>query len=427
MATKSPTVRADLFSNEFLVDPYPTYAQLRDHEPVHWDDRLNGWVITRHEDVYAMHLDPQTYSSHRLGAMVSNRVGPDASDEMKHFMDIAPEWMLFRDPPDHTRVRKQLMSQFRPTPIRAQRERIEHIVDTLVDNLLAKQSFDLVQDFGYQLPGQVLAAQYGLPLTDGLVLTDWWYEIRNMQRVFLGADPVAVAPSGGPVATAFSQMVPFLTELINERTRKPGNDLASKIISYARDANADADGKLNDAEMFAHLMLLPLASFGTTMDLITNGLLGLLQQRDQWELLKAKPELVFDAVEEVLRFDASVQLTHRLATRDVEIAGTPVAAGELVYMVRGAANRDPRRWTDPDRIDITRGDAKHVGFGVGIHRCLGAPLAQTVTAIAYATLSRRVPDLRLDQTRPHEWKADTPQFRGMTTLPAHIGDSPVRR
>jgi cytochrome P450 len=161
------------------------------------------------------------------------------------------------------------------------------------------------------------------------------------------------------------------------------------------------------------------------MDLVTNGLLGLMQQREQWELLKARPELVFDTVEEVLRFDASVQLTHRLVTRDVEIAGTPVARGELIYLVRGAANRDPERWPDPDRIDITRSDSRHVGFGVGIHRCLGAPLAQLVTAAAYTALSTRVPDLHLDEGRTHRWKADTPQFRGLTSLPAHIGDSPV--
>jgi cytochrome P450 len=284
-----------------------------------------------------------------------------------------------------------------------------------------------VSDFAYKLPGQVLAVMYGLPPSEGAVLTDWWYEIRNMQRVFLGADPVEVAPSGGPVAGAFSSMIPYLAELVEERMRTPKDDLVTKIIRFAKaEGIADAD-RLSDAELFAHIMLIPLASFGTTMDLITNGLLGLMQQRDQWELLKARPDRVFDAVEELLRFDASVQLTHRLATRDVEIAGVPIAEGELVYMVRGSANRDPERWPDPDRIDITRGDAKHVGFGVGIHRCVGAPLAQMVTAIAYSVLSTRVPDLQLDTSRPHRWKADTPQFRGLRELPAHIGDSPAGR
>jgi cytochrome P450 len=426
MASKTPSaLDADLFGHDFLVDPYPTYAQLREHEPVHWDDRLNGWVVTRHADVYAAHLDPATFSSHRLGAMVSNRVGPDASDEMKHFMDIAPEWMLFRDPPDHTRVRKLLMTEFRPADIRSMRARIDGIVATVVDDLLAAQSFDLVSDFGYKLPGRVLAAQYGLPLSDGEVLTDWWYEIRNMQRVFLGADPLTVAPSGGPVAVAFGELIPYLGELVEDRLRAPRDDLVTKIIGFAKARQPASTDKLSDAEMFAHLMLLPLASFGTTMDLVTNGLLGLMQQREQWELLKARPELVFDTVEEVLRFDASVQLTHRLVTRDVEIAGTPVARGELIYLVRGAANRDPERWPDPGRIDITRSDSRHVGFGVGIHRCLGAPLAQLVTAAAYTALSTRVPDLHLDEGRTHSWKADTPQFRGLTSLPAHIGDSPV--
>ena len=420
----SMKLKVDLFDLDFLADPYPAYAVLREQEPVHWDDKIRGWVVTRYADVYAAHLDPATYSSHRLGAMVGG-VGPDSSAEMRRFMDIAPEWMLFRDPPDHTRIRKLLLAEFRPGNLRALQGRVEHIVDTVVSDVLAKGSFDLVTDFAYKLPGQTLAAWYGLPLSDGAVLTDWWYEIRNMQRVFLGVDPATVALAGTPPALAFDQLVPFLTALAEQRRDAPGDDLASKIVGYARDRGIDGTERLTDAEMFAHLMLMPLASFGTTMDLITNGLLGLMQQRDQWDLLRSRPDRVLDAVEEVLRFDASVQLTHRLITRDIEIAGQPVRAGELVYLVRGAANRDPERWPDPDRIDITRRDAaRHVGFGVGIHRCIGAPLAQLVTAVAYSALTRRIPDLRLDPDRPHQWKADTPQFRGLRELPAHAGDSP---
>lgn len=417
-------LQVDLFDRDFLIDPYPTYAMMREREPVHWNEKIRGWVITRHEDVYAAHIDPATYSSHRLGAMVVGGVTPDASEEMRHFMDIAPEWMLFRDPPDHTRIRKLLLSEFRPASLRALQGRVQQIVDAVVDDLLAQGSFDLVTDFAYKLPGQTLAGWYGLPLSDGAVLTDWWYEIRRMQRVFLGINPATVAQTGTPAAAAFNEMIPFLARLAEERGRAPGGDLASKIVGYARDRAVDGTEKLSDSEMFAHLMLMPLASFGTTMDLIGNGLLGLMHQRDQWELLKSQPERVFDAVEEVLRFDASVQLTHRLITRDIEVAGQPIPAGDLVYLVRGAANRDPERWPDPDRIDITRGDAKHVGFGIGIHRCLGAPLAQLVTAVAYSTLARRVPDLQLDEDRPRRWKADTPQFRGLAALPAHIGDSP---
>ncbi len=419
----STKVHVDMFDHDFLVDPYPAYAILREHEPVHWDDKLHGWVMTRYADVYAAHLEPGTYSSHRLGAMVGG-VGPDASEEMRRFMDIAPEWMLFRDPPDHTRIRKLLLSEFRPANLRALQGRVEHIVDTVISDVLAKGSFDLVTDFAYKLPGQTLAAWYGLPLSDGAVLTDWWYEIRSMQRVFLGVNPATVAQDGTPAALAFDQLMPFLTRLIEERGDAPGDDLASKIVGYARGRGVEGTERLTDAEMFAHLMLMPLASFGTTMDLITNGLLGLMHQRDQWDLLRSQPDLVFDAVEEILRYDASVQLTHRLITRDIEVAGQPIQAGELVYLVRGAANRDPERWPDPDRIDITRRDARHVGFGVGIHRCIGAPLAQLVTAVAYSALARRVPDLQLDTSRPHRWKADTPQFRGLRELPAHVGGSP---
>jgi cytochrome P450 len=417
------SVKVDLFSRDFLIDPYPTYALLRDSNPVHWDDRLNGWVITRHSDVCSAHLDPATFSSHRLGAMVSNRVGPDSSDEMKKFMEIAPEWMLFRDPPDHTRVRKLMHREFRVQDIRRLRPRIEHIITDLVDDLLEKQEFDLVADFSYQLPGHVLAAQYGLPRSDGTVLTNWWYQIRHMQRVFLGADPVAVAPTGSAVANAFGEMTPYLSELIRDRRHSPKDDLVTRVVAYADEITDEEPDVLSDEEMFAHLLLLPLASFGTTMDLIGNGLLGLLNQRDQWDLLKSDPSLIPGAVDEVLRFDASVQLTHRLVTRDVEIADTPIQAGELIYLVRGSANRDPARWENPDRIDVTRADPGHVGFGVGIHRCLGAGLAQAVTALAYAALTARIPDLEPNPDKKHQWKADTPQFRGLTTFPARTGKS----
>ncbi|MBB5083634.1 cytochrome P450 [Nonomuraea endophytica] len=405
-----------MFGKKFLSDPYPAYARLREEEPVHWDDRLNGWVITRHHDVYAAHLDPQTYSSHRLGAMVSNRVGPTSSDEMKKFMDFAPEWMLFRDPPDHTRIRRVMNSEFRGRDIRALRPRIEEISAGVIDRAAAKGEFDLVRDFAYQLPGRVLAVMYGLPSDEGGRLTDWWYEIRHMQRVFLGADPTQVAPSGSSVAEAFSAMTPYLAEIIADRRRSPKQDLVSRVIALAERGTEDGL-RLDEHETFAHLLLLPLASFGTTMDLIGNGVLGLLQQRDQWNLLRNEPALIPAAVEEVLRYDASVQLTHRLVTRDLEIAGQPIAEGELVYLVRGAANRDPERWPDPDRINLRRHDSGHVGFGVGIHRCLGAGLAQVITASALKVLTQRVPGLCAVPGRPHRWKADTPQFRGLSEFP----------
>jgi len=280
--------------------------------------------------------------------------------------------------------------------------------------------FDLVKDFTYKIPGLVLAAQYGLPSGDSELLTNWWYEVRNMQRMFLGAHPDQVSPVGSPPTAAFDEMRAYLAELIQLRRTQPGDDLVTQLLVYAQESDGK-DGTFDQDEMVAHLFLLPLASFGTTMDLIGNGLLGLLDQRDQWDILGTHPDLIYRAVDELLRFDASVQLTHRLATRDVDIAGTTIHEGELVYLARGAANRDPSRWSDPDRIDVYRRDPGHVGFGVGIHRCLGAGLAQAEVAAAYAALLKHVPNLRRSEDRPHQWKADTPQFRGLETLPAYVG------
>jgi len=418
-ASHAGSVQVNLFDRDFLIDPYPTYALLRESEPVHWDDRLNGWVLTRHSDVFAAHLEPETFSSHRLGAMLRDRVTPDSSIQVQTFMQMAPEWMLFRDPPDHTRVRKMMNKEFRARDIKALGPDIRQTVVDLADELLKKGEFDLVDDFAYRVPALVLTAQYGLPAADAELLTDWWYEIRNMQRIFLGAEPATVAPDGSPPAVAFDEMRAYLDELVRDRRRAPRDDLVSRVVKYPE--GGPDGGQLSEDEMFGHLLLLPLASFGTTMDLITNGLLGLLNQRDQWELITRRPALLPSAVEEVLRYDASVQLTHRLATRDVELHGVRIREGNLVYLVRGAANRDPERWPDPNRIDVTRHDPGHVGFGVGIHHCLGAGLAKAEVVASYAALTERIPGLRLSEGRPHEWKADTPQFRGLTHLPATVG------
>lgn len=417
VSNRVSSVQANLFDHDVLVDPYPTYALLREHEPVHWDEKLNGWVITRHSDVYSAHLDPETFSSHRLGAMLLDRITPDSSTQVQEFMQMAPKWMLFRDPPDHTRVRKLMNQEFHARDIRELGPCMHEVVSELVDKLIEMQEFDLVADFSYQVPGLVLAAQYGLPKSDGKLLTDWWNNIRHMQRIFLGADPRIIGPADSPPAVAFEEMRAYLTELIRDRRRSPGDDLVSKVTEYT----SKEGERLSEDEMFAHLLLLPLASFGTTMDLIGNGLLGLLTQRDQWELLKSDRSLVSSAVEEVLRFDASVQLTHRLVTRDIEIAGTEIKTGELVYLVRGSANRDPERWANPDLIDITRHDSGHVGFGVGIHRCLGAGLARAEVAAAYSVLTEKIPGLQLSADKTHHWKADTPQFRGLVNLPASVG------
>lgn len=300
---------------------------------------------------------------------------------------------------------------FSPRDVRGLEPMVRQIVAGLVDGLLSKGEFDLVPDLSYAVPALVLCDLYGLPRADAGLVTSW----SDTIKLFLGGTQ-DMAATGGPAAAALERMMSYLTEVIRDRRASPRNDLISRLV------HAEEDGdRLGEQELCANLLLLLVATYETSVDLLGNGLRVLLALRDQWELIKARPDLVPSAVEETLRWDGPVQLTHRLVARDVTLHGKRIEQGQLVYLVRGAANRDPRRFTDPDRFDVTRTETGHVGLGVGVHYCIGAGLARMEGALALSELSRRVPDLALDPDRPPRWRADNLQFRGLSTLPAHVG------
>ncbi|MGQ0842013.1 cytochrome P450 [Actinokineospora sp.] len=401
-----------LLSTEVFLDPYPTYALLRDKAPAHWDEQLNGWILTRYDDVAEALRDHETFSSRRIGLLAA-RGGADPSPPMRQFIRLATGWMWMLDPPEHTRVRKLMSQGFSPRDIRNLEPLVSEIVADLVDEMVAKDEFDLIPDFSYAVPALVLVTLYGLPKSDAPLITRWCDTIK----VFLGGAP-DLAASGGPAAESLQHMMTYLTGVIAERRAEPRDDLITRLV------HAEEDGdRLADEELCSNLLLLMVATFETSIDLLGNGLLGLLSQRDQWELLKADPTTIPGAVEEVLRYDGPVQLTHRLVTRDVEIHGQRIAKGQLAYLVRGAANRDPAKFRDPDRIDIRRTETGHVGLGAGVHYCIGAGLARLEGVTALTELSRRIPDLSLATDKPHRWRADNLQFRGLATLPATSGRS----
>lgn len=400
-----------LLTPEVFADPYPTYALLREHDPVHWDDQLNGFLLTRYDDVNAAIRDHETFSSRRI-KLLAARGGTDPSAAMQHFISLASQWMWMLDPPEHTRVRKLMNQGFSPRDVRLLGPRVAAIVRRLVDAMLAKEDgFDLIPDLSYAVPAGVLLALYDLPEDDGPLITQWCDTIK----LFLGGAPDLVGTQG-PAAKSLQQMMDYLGAMIDERRRAPKDDLISRL------AHAEEDGeRLGDEELCSNLLLLLLATYETSVDMVGNGLRGLLTQRDQWELIKARPELVPAAVEEILRWDGPVQLTHRLVTRDVELHGTTVREGQLVYLVRGAANRDPAHFRDPDRLDVTRTETGHVALGTGVHFCIGAGLARLEGVCVLRELLSRAPDLALDERRPYRWRADNLQFRGLATLPATAG------
>ncbi len=408
---EDPTTGLTLLTRDVMIDPYPAYALLREHDPVHWDEQLNGWVITRHDDIDLALRDHGTFSSRRLGMLVSSRVDTSGSPAMAKFASLASHWMWMLDPPRHTRVRKLMNQGFSPRDVRGLEPLVRGIVTELVDAMLAKGEFDLIAEFCYPVPALVLVELYGLPRSDAPLITRWCDAIK----VFLGGTP-DLGGSGAGAAAAIAEMIDYLTLVIADRRAAPRDDLVSRLV------HADDEGdRLDDDELCSNLLLLLMASFETTVDMLGNGLAGLLTQRDQWELLVRDQGLAAGAVEEVLRYDGPVQLTHRLLTADVELRGRRLRQGQLAYLVRGSGNRDAARFTDPDRIDITRSETGHFALGAGIHYCLGAGLSRLEGVHALTELARRVPGLALTSGGALRWRADNLQFRGLAELPAHVG------
>lgn len=396
-----------LLARDVLLNPYPAYELLREHDPVHWDDQLNGWVITRYEDVQAGLKNHDTFSSRRLGTLVSSRADVAGSPELERFVELASHWIWMLDPPLHTRIRKLMNQGFTPRDVRRMEPLVHNIVTSLIDALLERGTFDLIADFCYPVPALVLTELYRLPRSDAPLITRWCDAIK----VFIGGTPELDGSVNA--AAAIKEMIDYLSLIIEERRVAPGDDLVSRLVQ------ADEEGdRLGSDELCSNLLLLIMASFETTVDMLGNGLAGLLTQRSQWDLMKHDPGTIPGAIEEILRYDGPVQLTHRLLTEDTELAGKQLKETQLVYLVRGSANRDPARFRNPNRIDITRKETGHVGLGAGLHYCLGAGLSRLEGVAALSGLTRRIPALSLIEPDHLRWRADSIQFRGLSDLPA---------
>jgi len=395
-----------LLTPEVLADPYPTYRELQRSRPVYWAEELHGWVVTGYDDVYGALRDHGRFSSRRIDRLLGSRVPPEALKIIAPFVALASRWMWMVDPPDHTRVRRMFNYGFTPRAVRRMTPLIQETVDALLDAVADRGSMDLIADFAYPLPATVLADVYGIPRSDAPLLKDW----SDAMKVFIGGTP-DLAAMAGPAADSMREMTAYFTAVIADRRANPGDDMVSALV------HADVAEPLDPDSLCANLLLMLAASYATTQDMIGNGMLGLLRQRAEWHRLQAEPALLPGAIDEVLRYDGPVQLTHRVATEDIDLHGTRIAEGDLVYLIRAAANRDPRRFPDPDRIDVGRQDTGHVAFGAGIHYCIGAALARVEGVATLQALLRRMPDIELDPAAPAAYRADSLQFRGLRMLP----------
>ncbi len=401
------TVEYNPFVPEVHANPYPLYRQLREEDPVHWSPLLEAWVLTRYDDVLEVLKHPR-FSADRRQAR--NRFVQQAMQMQQEAGPLGrANTMLSSDPPEHTRLRGLVSKAFTFKAVEALRPRIQEIVDDLLDRVQDNGRMDVIWDLGYPLPVIVIAEMLGVPPEQRDTFKRWSDDI--------------VATLGGPLVApevlergrkSSEEMAGYFQGVIAERRRAPKDDLLSGLIAAEERGEA-----LSEEEVLATCILLLAAGNETTTNLIGNGTLALLRNPDQLALLREHPELVESAVEEFLRFDGPVQGTGRVAMSDVEIGGRTMEEGQLAFTMLAAADRDPAVFPNPDALDIARKENRHVAFGYGIHFCLGAPLARAEAQIAFATMLRRLPDLRLEVAEP-QW-GGTFILRGLKGLPLAWG------
>ncbi|MBW0113783.1 cytochrome P450 [Pseudonocardia abyssalis] len=386
MSASIDLARADLLGDDAVRDPYPLLAALREHDPVHWSEKYRSWFVTRFDDVSDALRDPR-FSSDRISPYRRAKLdGPDADPAVRAAFGVLEDWMVFQDPPDHTRLRKLLSRAFTPRAVDRVRARVVDVADELLDAALAAGTgtTDLIADYAYPLTAAVIAEMLGVPRRDHPRFKDWSDQITGL--VFGGMGDPNRHTAG---ANGMAELTEYLTGLVRDHERDPADDLLSALIS-AR----DDDDALSQDEVISTGVLLLFAGHETTTNLIGSGLLALLRDPGQRALLAADPALVGGAVEELLRFDGPAKTVARLMADDVELRGRTLRRGERVFLCPSSANRDPAVFEDPDRLDITRRQGRQLGFGVGMHYCLGAPLARLEAAVAIPRALERLPGLR---------------------------------
>ncbi len=384
----------------FLADPYPAYAALRRGAVAAYDESTGAWLVSRHRAVSALLRD------RRLGRVftakeptrlfaVWNRLNADA--------------MLDLEPPDHTRARRLVASAFTPRRVEALRGPVTALAVALLEPAADTGRLELMSELAEPLPVAVIAELLGVPAADRPLLRPWSRAIVGLYELGYDSD------AGTRAGTAAVEFDGYLRELIAARRRRPGPDLLTALVQAS-----DAGETLTEDEVVATAVLLLNAGHEATVNVIGNGVLALLADPAGPARLRARPELLPGAVEEMIRYDTPLSMFQRTALVDVEVGGTTVRAGERVGLLLGAANRDQTVFAAPDTFDVGRVDNPHVGFGAGIHYCLGAPLARLEVQVAVAALLRRFG--RLEPAGPPERRLAF-QFRGLTALPLEVRPS----
>jgi cytochrome P450 PksS len=398
----------DIASPAHKADPFPFYARLRDAAPIYRVTLPGGrpaWLVARYDDV-AMVLKDERFAKDKLNALTPEQSAREPW--MPAMFRPLTRNMLDLDPPDHTRLRALVQKAFTPGLVEQLRPRVQYLADRLLDSLRGRTHFDLIRDYALPIPTTVIAEMLGVPPADRHRFHRWSRAIVSINPSSLGTLLVL------PHVWAFLRLI---RRLIRSKRAAPGDDLLSALVRAE-----EAGDRLSEDELVAMAFLLLVAGHETTVNLIGNGMLALLQHPDQLARLRAEPALLRLAVEELLRYAGPLETaSERYAREEIMVAGVTIPRGEQVFAAVASANRDGRQFPDPDRLDVAREPNRHLAFGLGPHFCVGAPLARLEGQVAIGALLWRASDIRLAvPAEALRWRRGL-VLRGLESLPVAVG------
>ena len=389
----------------FLADPFPVFARLRDEDPCHWSPRLKSWVLTRYDDVKSVCLG-HLMSSNRLAPFFAT-LPSQAAGRVASLVRYLSLWMVFRDPPDHTRLRRLAAKVFSVKAMRSMRPSVEAITAHLLDAIGERETFDFIAAFAGPLPALVIMELLGVPRS----------ELARVKRLsddialFIGSSRGA-AEKYAAAESATKEMTDFFRALITERRGAPRADVLSELVHVD-----DAGDRFTEDELIATCILLLFAGHETTTNHIANGLAALLRFPGEMQKLRADPALAQRAVEELLRYDGPTTAQGRVVQVEHELHGRTLKPGDRVFLMINSANRDPRAYPDPDQVILARDGVPHLAFGFGLHICLGFPLARLEGEVSLPAVLTRFRGI--EPAGEARW-LDSLVFRGMAEFPVRV-------
>ena len=390
-----------------LADPYPLFARMRSEDPVHWSPRLKSWVLTRYDDIKSVCLEPERMSSDRLRPFFASMPGAEAR-KISDIMRYLSLWMVFKDAPEHPRLRRLTAKVFHNKSMQGMRPQVSAITQWLLDAIGERQEFDLVAEFAGPLPCLVIMAMLGVPSSDLSRIKRLSDEIA----LFIGSSRTS-AEKYATAEAATHEMAEYFRYHIGERRDRPGANLLSGLVHLE-----DNGDRLNEDELIATCILLLFAGHETTTNHIANGVLALTRFPGEADKLRNDSSLAAAAVEELLRYEGPSGAQVRVVNRAHELRGRNLKEGDRVFMMLNAANRDPNAYADPDRLDFERDGVPHLAFGFGMHICLGFPLARLEGQVAFPALLARYRTIETVGPAPN-W-INSLVFRGMTALDVRV-------